>query len=180
MKTHRFVKFVLFVLGATVLVYAAGSIPVPDYDKNPRFTLSDLKEFRVAGTPASAEKLFNPKNPYNIFINYELGMHCVGFDVSYCCIIPPYSSIQAQALRTGENGALPELLSPSDKVKLRYHVRDNSYSEGNKMKYWSVLKDANGNGTLGDPNDNMANYVWTHLFIYKDLAGTLPQDWTKE
>ena len=180
MKTRRLVRGHLFIVVSVVLVCASGSTPAQEYDKNPRFTLTALQPFGTAGTPASAEKLFNPRNPYNIFINYELGMHCVGFDVSYCCIIPPYNSIQAQAIRAGENGDLPELLSPSAKVKLRYHVRDNSYSEGNKMKYWSVLKDANGNGTLGDPNDNMANYVWTHLFIYKDLIGTLPQDWTKE
>ena len=27
---------------------------------------------------------------------------------------------------------------------------------------------------MTNPNDNMANYVWTHLFIYEDLAGTKP------
>jgi mono/diheme cytochrome c family protein len=142
------------------------------YEKNPRF---ELKGGTVSG---AGETLFEPKNAYNIFINYELGMHCVGFDITYCCVIPPYNSIQAQAVRAGRQGGLPLLLAPSDKVKLRYFVRDNSYSEGNKMRYWSALKDVNGDGTMSDPNDNMANYVWTHLFIYKDLAGTLPPDWT--
>ena len=42
------------------------------------------------------------------------------------------------------------------------------------MKYWRALKDVRGTGTMDGPNDNMANYVWTHLFIYKDLEGTLP------
>lgn len=147
----------------------------------PPFKVDGLTAVQTPAIPDLAgEKLYNPKNPYGIFINYELGMHCVGFDMSYCCIIPPYNSIQAQAVRSGLDGRSPQLLSPSDNVKLFYYVRDNSYSEGNKMKYWSVLKDANGNGSLGDPNDNMANYVWTHLFIYKDLAGTLPKDWTAE
>ena len=27
---------------------------------------------------------------------------------------------------------------------------------------------------MNDPGDNFANYVWTHLFIYQDLEGTLP------
>jgi hypothetical protein len=61
-------------------------------------------------------------------------------------------------------------------VKLQYRIRDNSYSEGNKMKYWQVLKDVSGNGTMNDPNDNMANYVWDDLFIYEDLEGTIPKN----
>ena len=124
--------------------------------------------------------LYDPRDPFAIFINYELGMHCVGFDISYCCIIPPYNSIQAQAIKTGMKGELPRLLSPDDGISLTYSVRDNSYSEGNKMKYWQVPKDVNGNGRMDDPGDSMANYVWTHLFIYKDLEGTIPSDWSDE
>ena len=103
-------------------------------------------------------------------------MHCVGFDISYCCIIPPYNSIQAQAVQVGFQGEKPRLLSPDDRVKLYYPVKDNSYSEGNKMKYWQVLKDVSGDGTMNDPGDNMANYVWNHLFIYKDLQGRIPEN----
>ena len=47
------------------------------------------------------------------------------------------------------------------------------------MKYWQVTKDVYGNGKMDDPGDSMANYVWTHLFIYKDLEGTIPDDWTE-
>jgi hypothetical protein len=99
-------------------------------------------------------------------------MHCVGFDISYCCIIPPYNSVQAQAVRSATGGTLPDLLSGDDKVHLSYAIRDNTYSEGNKMKYFQVAKDVSGTGTMANPGDNMANYVWTHLFIYKDLEGT--------
>ncbi|RUM66780.1 MAG: hypothetical protein DSZ06_02640 [Sulfurospirillum sp.] len=95
--------------------------------------------------------------------------------MSYCCVIPPYNSIQAQAVESGRFGRLPKLLSPNDNVKLYYYTRDNSYSEGNKMKYWSVPKDVDADGHFDSPGDNMANYVWTHLFIYKDLEGTIPQ-----
>ncbi len=34
------------------------------------------------------EKQRKPINDYNITINYELGMHCTGFDFTYCCILP--------------------------------------------------------------------------------------------
>ncbi len=135
------------------------------YTKTPPFSMSKLKADGVH---------FAPKNDYNIFINYELGMHCVGFEMSYCCVIPPYNSIQAQAIQSGAKGKLPKLLSPDDEVKLYYNVKDNSYSEGNKMKYWSVPKDVDGDGHFDSPGDNVANYVWGHLFIYKDLEGTIP------
>ncbi len=138
------------------------------YDPRPPFDLTLQKTAEGKGMT------YDPRDPYAIFINYELGMHCVGFDISYCCIIPPYNSIQAQAVRTGTNGAVPRLLAPADGVSLHYSLRDNSYSEGNKMKYWQVAKDVDGSGTMNHPGDNMANYVWTHLFIYRDLAGTLP------
>ncbi|MCG8023377.1 MAG: hypothetical protein JAZ02_05270 [Candidatus Thiodiazotropha endolucinida] len=34
-----------------------------------------------------------PKNSFNIMMNYELGMHCTGFEFAYCCVLPPYNSI---------------------------------------------------------------------------------------
>ena len=158
----------IFSLAAVFASYAAG----PSYDTNPPFGTAGLQPARLAGEGA----VYNPKNPYDIFINYELGMHCVGFDVSYCCVIPPYNSVQAQAVKAGAGGGLPALLSPDDGYQLYYHIKDNSYSEGNKMRYWEVRKDVFGNGGMDEPGDNMANYVWTHLFIYKDLEGTLPPD----
>lgn len=181
-KKHRLRVFSAGFLASAILSTGALAQKAP-YDTNPPFELNLLEqtEVKVGGWFSSKKiKAFQPKNPYNIFINYELGMHCVGFDISYCCVIPPYNSIQAQAFKAGRDGKLPKMLTPSDNVKLYYYVKDNSYSEGNKMKYWSVPKDANGDGDIQDPNDNMANYVWTHLFIYKDLEGTVPKNWKKE
>ena len=166
-----------------VALVIAGSVvvagPQPSYDSGPPFKQSLVNPVKVTDGAGKTETLYDPKDPYAVFINYELGMHCVGFDISYCCVIPPYNSIQAQAVRTGEQGRLPRLLSPDDGVKLSYSVRDNSYSEGNKMRYWQVSKDVYGTGRNDDPGDNMANYVWTHLFIYKDLEGTVPPDATE-
>jgi mono/diheme cytochrome c family protein len=146
-----------------------------DYPKEPPFTLDKLEKVKYNGSEA-----YQPLADYNIFINYELGMHCVGFEMSYCCVIPPYNSIQSQAIQVGKDGKMPKLLTPEDKVKLYYNTRDNSYSEGNKMKYWSVPKDVDGDGHFDSPGDNVANYVWTHLFIYKDLEGTIPQGATEK
>jgi len=30
------------------------------------------------------------QNKFNIMMNYELGMHCTGFEFAYCCVLPPY------------------------------------------------------------------------------------------
>jgi mono/diheme cytochrome c family protein len=176
-------KFLPCIVFSLALLTAAlpGSLPAAQeaYDANPPFKLNLLETVKLKAGAAGQETAYNPRNPYNIFINYELGMHCVGFDVSYCCVIPPYNSIQAQAFKTGEGGAMPHMLTPEDGVKLHYSVRDNSYSEGNKMRYWLVSKDVQGDGRMDAPGDNMANYVWTHLFIYKDLEGTIPEDWSE-
>ncbi|MDD5712155.1 MAG: hypothetical protein PHY31_05265, partial [Smithellaceae bacterium] len=178
MKTFRGMTGSCLVLVSllSVIAYAVTAMTSEDKPREtPPFDSRLLAPEETSGNNAGQEAVFyDPKNPFNIFINYELGMHCVGFDISYCCIIPPYNSIQAQAVQSGVHGARPVLLTPDDGVKLHYSVQDNSYSEGNKMKYWRVLKDVGGQGTMEKPGDNMANYVWTHLFIYGDLAGTLP------
>ena len=166
---------ILVSVAASVAFMAMSATTAFAYDKNPPFKLDKLKKFVKVGEDGKKNTGYEPKNDYNIFVNYELGMHCVGFDMDYCCVIPPYNSIQAQAMKSGKDGTLPKLLSPDDGVKLYYYTRDNSYSEGNKMRYFAVPKDADGDGHLDSPNDTVANYVWTHLFIYKDLEGTKPK-----
>jgi len=161
-------------VAASVAFMAMSASTALAYDTNPPFKLDKLKKFIKVDESGKTVTGYEPKNDYNVFVNYELGMHCVGFEMSYCCVIPPYNSIQAQAIKSGADGKLPKLLTPDDDVKLYYYVKDNSYSEGNKMKYWSVPKDADGDGHFDSPGDNVANYVWTHLFIYKDLEGTMP------
>ncbi len=151
-RENIFRMFFLLAVLSTVSVCcpaSAGSKPAERMDKGSRFSLTSLTQIKVKDGSGKSETLYDPRDPYVIFINYELGMHCVGFDISYCCIIPPYNSIQAQAVRTGMKGALPRLLSPDDGISLAYSVRDNSYSEGNKMKYWQVPKDVYGNGRHG-------------------------------
>ncbi|HIP52911.1 MAG TPA: hypothetical protein EYH03_02725 [Chromatiales bacterium] len=127
-----------------------------------------------------------PKNDYNITINYELGMHCTGFDFTYCCVLPPYNSVQSQVIKTATGKRrYPELLEADEKdagvlvdgkkrFKLAYGHVNNSYSEGNKLKYWDVPYDVNGDGKYTD-NENVANAYFTHLYVYKDLKGTNPK-----
>jgi len=132
-----------------------------------------------------------PKNDYNITINYELGMHCTGFDFSYCCVLPPYNSIQSQVIKTatgpkdkpvvlGADPKDPSVLVDGDKrMKLEYGHVDNTYSEGNKLAYWDVPYDVNGDGKYGN-NENVANAYFTHLYVYEGLAGANPQGTSKD
>jgi hypothetical protein len=145
----------------------------------------------AANTGAGKDGPNKPKNDYNISINYELGMHCTGFDFSYCCVLPPYNSIQAQVIKTARGDKKwPEVVEadPEDhtvlkdgrkRFKLAYGHIDNTYSEGSKLAYWNVPYDVNGDGKYGD-NENVANAYFTHLYVYKDLKGTNPKGTSKD
>jgi hypothetical protein len=125
---------------------------------------------------------------YRIMINYELGMHCTGFDFEYCCILPPYNSVQAQVVKVGTGKKMPRLLDahkPGDptilidpdtgrEYKLKYELVDNTFSEGGKLLYWKAPFDMNRNGTTGDTGESVANAYFSHLYIYKDLEGSNP------
>ena len=72
-------------------------------------------------------------------------MHCTGFDFTYCCVLPPYNSVQSQVIKTSTGPKRwPELLEadPKDpttvvdgkrRFKLKYGFVDNTYSEGAKL-----------------------------------------------
>lgn len=140
-----------------------------------------------ADESVAAEDKTKPKNEYNITLNYELGMHCTGFDFTYCCILPPYNSVQAQVIKTATGRKkYPEMLESDEddhsilvdgrkRMKIEFGHTDNTYSEGDKLAYWNVKYDVNGDGKYGD-NDNVANAYFTHLYVYKDLKGTNPDN----
>jgi len=85
-----------------------------------------------------------PKNAFNILMNYELGMHCTGFELSYCCVLPPYNSILAQVVKTEKTQSTPMLLEADPNVGLDglgrpTVVRDTELdASGNFKKY--ILK----------------------------------------
>lgn len=145
----------------------------------------NASEHKATGKSVKAAAL-KPKNDYNITINYELGMHCTGFDFTYCCVLPPYNSIQSQVVKTATGARrFPELLEADSadpavlvdgkkRFKLAYGHIDNNYSEGNKLKYWDVPYDINGDGKY-DKGENVANSYFSHLYVYKDLKGTNPK-----
>jgi len=136
--------------------------------------------------PAEAPKTSAPPRDYLIMINYELGMHCTGFDMSYCCVLPPYNSIQAQVVKTeragqkpvllGADPADPEVLVDGDKrFKLAYTHEDpdgvpNKYSAKKKLVYWGV-KHRDG---------QLPSVYFSNLYFYQDLEGSNPDNTTAD
>ena len=154
--------------------------------KTKSFIIGLLAYAAVNAFAAEKSAELNPINDYNITINYELGMHCTGFDFTYCCVLPPYNSTQSQVIKTSRGKkSFPELLEADEKdpsvvvdgkkrFKLAYGFIDNTYSEGSKLKYWNVPYDVNGDGKYGK-NESVANAYFTHLYVYKDLEGSNPK-----
>jgi len=125
-----------------------------------------------------------PPRDYVILINYELGMHCTGFDFSYCCILPPYNSILAQVVKTERKGDKPVLLGsdPKDpevlvdgnkRFRLAYTHEDpdgipNTYSASKKLAYWGVPYRGRA----------LPDFEFSNLYLYKDLEGSNPEHTT--
>jgi len=85
-----------------------------------------------------------PKNDFNIMMNYELGMHCTGFEFAYCCVLPPYNSVLAQVVKTQSDekgqGAFAKLLEGDpnvgkDLLNRQTVLRDADLSGDNFQKY---------------------------------------------
>lgn len=129
------------------------------------------------------------EDDFIITINYELGMHCTGFDFEYCCVLPPYNSIQAQVVKVGKGDKKPQLMDgydPADptvlvdketgkRYRLKYSFDYNTFSEGSKMVYWNAKYDIDRDGNASEPGEVVANAYWNHLYIYKNLEGGNPE-----
>ena len=146
--------------------------------------------FVLAHCAKQAPETAPGEDDFAIFINYELGMHCTGFDFEYCCVLPPYNSIQAQVVKRSKSATgKPVLLDsydPADptvlvdpdtgrRYRLKYGLDDNTFSEGSKMVYWNAVYDIDRDGNPSEPGEVVANAYWNHLYIYKDLEGSNPE-----
>ena len=84
--------------------------PDGSFDYTPNATLADNSndsftyqaidaEGSVSGVATVNIHVLSDQADFKIMMNYELGMHCTGFEFSYCCVLPPYNSILAQVVR---------------------------------------------------------------------------------
>ncbi|MCG6887262.1 MAG: hypothetical protein LJE74_08645 [Proteobacteria bacterium] len=146
----------------------------PDCDTNPSCT----------GGPAPGG---TPKNSFNILMNYELGMHCTGFEFSYCCVLPPYNSILAQVVKTEKGGDnWPRLLEADHVNGLDFLgrptlLRDKELDANGNFKkyiltYWHDAQDRSGdpNGkaqtsTLISQVEGNSLLMWNTIFDAADV-----------
>jgi len=128
-----------------------------------------------------------PKNAFNILMNYELGMHCTGFEFSYCCVLPPYNSIIAQVVKTEKGGDnWPRLLEADHVNGLDFLgrptlVRDPELDDNDNFKkyiltYWHDAQDRNNdpNGkaqssTLISQVEGNSLLMWNTIFDAADV-----------
>jgi len=93
------------------------------------------------------------QHAYNILMNYELGMHCTGFEFAYCCVLPPYNSILAQVVKTEKDSTFPRLLEADPNVGLDglgrpTVVRDPAFNGSGgfkkyQLRYWHEAQPRN-------------------------------------
>ena len=61
------------------------------------FTYQAEDSLGELSAPATvAVQILSDQPDFKMTMNYELGMHCTGFEFAYCCVLPPYNSIVAQ------------------------------------------------------------------------------------
>jgi hypothetical protein len=95
---------------------------------------------------------FADQTDFKIMMNYELGMHCTGFEFAYCCVLPVYNSILAQVVKPNtidpnHSGDYARLMEGDpreglDALGRETVVRDKGELDGNGnfkkyvLKYW--------------------------------------------
>ncbi|MEA2080664.1 MAG: Ig-like domain-containing protein, partial [Pseudomonadota bacterium] len=184
--------------GGTYDLLADGSFsyvpPTPDFtgDDSFSYTATDGTDTSAAATvnlPVQTGLLVNTtdQNQFNILMNYELGMHCTGFEFAYCCVLPPYNSIIAQVVKTdkGANDSdFPKLLEgdPVNGLDLlgRETVLRDPQLDGNGdfnkyvMRYWHEAQPRNdGRGkaqssTLISAVEANSLFMWNTVYDAAD------------
>jgi len=128
------------------------------YQKPPGPSCKDLNTTECGTVPPDLG-LGNPQTDFKILMNYELGMHCTGFEFAYCCVLPVYNSILAQVVKPqGTDGAgFPALLEGDPNEGTDFFGREtvvrNKALDGSGnfkkyvLKYWHEAQPRNdGNG----------------------------------
>ena len=91
--------------------------------------------------------LDNPQTDFKIMMNYELGMHCTGFEFAYCCVLPVYNSILAQVVK-------PNTIDPNDNSDYARLMEGDPNVGKDALGRQTVLRDLELDG-----NGNFKKYV---------------------
>jgi hypothetical protein len=90
---------------------------------NDSFTYVAVDALAAQSDPTTVNiNILSDQPDFKIMMNYELGMHCTGFEFAYCCVLPPYNSILAQVVKPqatanpNSGDDFPRLLEGSHRV----------------------------------------------------------------
>ena len=134
---------------------------------------------------------FADQTDFKIMMNYELGMHCTGFEFAYCCVLPAYNSILAQVVKPNQSAAqhggdFPMLMEGDpneglDALGRETVVRDKGELDANGnfkkyvLKYWHDAQPRNdGRGkvqtsTLISAVEGNSLFSWNTMFDSAEL-----------
>ena len=91
-------------------------------------------------------QILSDQPDYKMTMNYELGMHCTGFEFAYCCVLPPYNSIVAQITKP-QTIPTPNGRNPSNPAAAFPRLLDASDTEGlDLLNRETVLRDLSLDG----------------------------------
>ena len=130
---------------------------------------------------------------FKIMMNYELGMHCTGFEFSYCCVLPPYNSILAQVVKPqtagspASNADYPRLLTADPNEGIdglgRETVLRDYDSDGNfkkyQLKYFHDAQPRREGNMPGSFNQTNANTLISDVELNSLLYWNTPYDSAK-
>jgi hypothetical protein len=88
-------RLIALFIPALLSAFVVNSAAQNRHDGGPPFGLTQLQPVDAgANHRAQGQRAYGPKNPYNIFINYELGMHCVGLTSPIAASFPPTTAFR--------------------------------------------------------------------------------------
>ncbi|MBK8233437.1 MAG: hypothetical protein IPK72_23390 [Candidatus Eisenbacteria bacterium] len=113
-------------------VYGLVPIWIPAFRTPPRALWRGLPPAALALCatllpPASADS-------YALLSWNDLGMHCMNQYHRTFSVLPPFNNLEAQVIRRGSEGVLPELITSG--VTIEYSIPGNTYSVG-KTDFWT-------------------------------------------
>ncbi|MDH5514221.1 MAG: hypothetical protein OEY45_03580 [Gammaproteobacteria bacterium] len=120
---------------------------------------------------------------FKIMMNYELGMHCTGFEFAYCCVLPAYNSILAQVVKpqNGQNDFAellegdPNMNTSADVLARQTVIRDPSLDDNGEfnkyvLRYWHDAQPRNDGRGKAQTSTLISNVEGNSLLSWNTVA----------
>lgn len=140
------------------------------------FLWTTFRDEPLAAAPATAVA----QSDYVVLAWNDLGMHCYNRDFQDLAVLPPYNTLWAQVIRTGDP---PQIVTSG--VVVRYRFPDNTYSVG-KSNFWDYDEalfgvdlppniGLTGNGMAGEMEPQSGYFIAEGIPLTEFRDGNLSQ-----